>query len=494
MKIAIKQVALCLALLTASCSGFLDKEPISEVVDEFYWTSQEDARSAVAGSYGLLRAALANHSAYYAYGDVAGTGVFSAFIDTYPDWPQLNEFRLDYAVPASDPERPMKQLRNYRLFFRVINQCNRALKKIGQMDDALFDEGMKERLTGELYFLRGYSYFTMYRVWGEVPVVTVSPDDLMDAAYTPRAPLSEVAGLVYGDFEESLKRLPWQYPDAGEATVRASRGVVFAALAHMAAWDGDYVKCVSACDSVLASPLYALEDEASLRDIFENNSAELIFQLYFGSRSEAPAPTSSIYYQPVFFLDLLASPYLTAIFDKTQANMQLNENLLNNTFNDTLDARRATFIGASVGGKPICTKYTDIQELGGTQIYITNNYVIFRLADIMLLKAEALTARGRSSDVAISLLNQVRRRAGLPDFSGATSLQRAILDERFRELFLEGHRFFDLVRYYRVTGNSLFNNITETDMARGKHYWPLDPDLFDNNDVIRQTSFWQGKI
>jgi hypothetical protein len=480
--------------MTGACSGFLDREPISEVVDEFYWTTQEDARSAVSGAYGLLRATLANHSAYYAYGDVAGTNIFSSYIDIYPDWPQVNEFKLDYAVPASDPTRPMKQLRNYQYFYRLVNQCNRAIKKIGQMDDGLFDEGIKERLAGELYFLRGYAYFTMYRVWGEVPLVTVSPDDLMNAAYEPRAPLSEVAGLIYGDLEEARQRLPWQYTNAGEATVRANRGVVFATLAHVAAWDGDHAKCVTACDSILASPLYALEESATLRNIYESNSRELIFQLYFGSRSEAPAATSSVYYQPVFFLNVLASPYLTDVIDKTQANLQLNEILLNNTFADTTDARRATFFGTSTGGKMICTKYTDIQELGGNQIYITNNYVIFRLADIMLLKAEALTAQGKSSGVAISLLNEVRRRAGVADFNGSTSLQRAILDERFRELFLEGHRFFDLVRYYRVTGTSLFVNITEADMARGKHYWPLDPDLFSNNSVIRQTSFWQGKI
>ena len=488
---------LCIAviLMSVGCSDFLDREPISQVADEFYWTSQEDAEAAVSGAYGLLRASLANHSAYYAYGDIAGTGTFSAYIYEDPDWAQIGEFRLDYAVPASDSNRPMKQLRNYQLFYRTINQCNRVMKKIEAMEDELFEEGVKEQLIGELYFVRGYSYFVMYRIWGEVPVVTVSPDNLMDVAYAPRAPLSEVAALIYGDLEEAMQRLPWSREDAGDATIRASKGVIFAALAHMAAWDKDYAKCVSACDSILASPIYALESAATLRNIYENNSNELIFQLYFNSRSEAPAEASDITYTTVFFLDILASPYLTNIFnDKEQANKQLNETILKNTFPDTLDTRFTTLFGTSTGGKIVCTKYTDIQEIGCTQIYIKNNYVIYRLADIMLLKAETLTAQGRGSSTAVYLLNQVRGRAGLSPFNGSTSLQRAILDERSRELFLEGHRFFDLVRYYYITGNSLFNSITETDIARGKHYWPLDPDLFSGNDVIRQTSYWQGKI
>ncbi|MDR0545084.1 MAG: RagB/SusD family nutrient uptake outer membrane protein [Odoribacteraceae bacterium] len=488
---------LCIAavLMSVGCSDFLDREPISQVVDEFYWTSQEDAEAATSGTYGLLRASLANHSAYYAYGDIAGTGTFSAYIYEDPDWSQIGEFRLDYSVPASDPQRPMKQLRNYQLFYRTINQCNRALKKIEAMDNDLFEEGIKEQLIGELYFLRAYSYFTMYRIWGEVPVVTFSPDNLMSVAYEPRAPLSEVAALIYGDLEEARQRLPWQHESTGDATIRASKGILFATLAHMAAWDKDYAKCVSACDSILTSPLYALEDVATLRNIYDNNSKELIFQLYFNSRAEAPAQTSDITYTTVFFLDILASPYLTNTFNnKEQANKQLNETILNNTFSDTLDLRLSTLFGTATGGKKVCTKYTDIQEIGGTQIYITNNYVVFRLADIMLLKAEALAAQGKGSSAAVSLLNQVRHRAGLGDFNGSTSLQRAILDERFRELFLEGHRFFDLVRYYNITGSSLFTNITESDMARGKHYWPLDPDLFSGNDAIRQTSYWQGKI
>ena len=53
----------------------------------------------------------------------------------------------------------------------------------------------------------------------------------------------------------------------------------------------------------------------------------------------------------------------------------------------------------------------------------------------MLLKAEALTAQGKSSGVAIGLLNQIRERADIGDFDGSVSLQRAILNERARELF-----------------------------------------------------------
>ena len=88
------------ALALGSCADFLDREPYSEPVDESYWNSEEDVEAAVAGGYGLLRAALANHSAYYAYGDIAGTNVFSKFEYEDEDWNQMNQFKLDYAIAA----------------------------------------------------------------------------------------------------------------------------------------------------------------------------------------------------------------------------------------------------------------------------------------------------------------------------------------------------------------------------------------------------------
>ena len=316
------------------------------------------------------------------------------------------------------------------------------------MSDEVFDDGGegKEKYIGELYFLRGYTYFYMYRIWGELPIVTTSPDDVINADYVARSPLADVAALIYSDLEEARVRLPWEYEDNANFAVRANKGVVFATLAHMAAWDRDYAKCVAACDSVLNSGVYTFEARETLENIYKNDSKELIFQLFFNSEEEAPDASSDIQYTTVFFLD------------------------------------------------PI--KYTDVQieSASSGSIYPANNYVIFRLSDIMLLKAEALTAQGKSSGVAIGLLNQIRERADIGDFDGSVSLQRAILNERARELFLEGHRFFDLVRYYYETGTSLLYNVTEANMAKGIHYWPLDPDLFENNSVTRQTSYWQGKI
>ena len=188
--------------------------------------------------------------------------------------------------------------------------------------------------------------------------------------------------MIYSDLEEARVRLPWEYEDNANFAVRANKGVVFATLAHMAAWDRDYAKCVAACDSVLNSGVYTFEARETLENIYKNDSKELIFQLFFNSEEEAPDASSDIQYTTVFFLDILASPYLTTAINKEKPNKFLNTGFISSVFPDSTDYRRKTFIGLAAGGDIIPIKYTDVQieSASSGSIYPANNYVIFRLS------------------------------------------------------------------------------------------------------------------
>jgi hypothetical protein len=71
-----------------------------------------------------------------------------------------------------------------------------------------------------------------------------------------------------------------------------------------------------------------------------------------------------------------------------------------------------------------------------------------------------------------------------------------IIDERGRELFLEGHRFYDLIRLAKKTGKVEFgeDKISATQFQQGKYYWPLDPVLITANSLLVQTPYWKGKL
>ena len=83
---------------------------------------------------------------------------------------------------------------------------------------------------------------------------------------------------------------------------------------------------------------------------------------------------------------------------------------------------------------------------GNSTIPNAGNYIVFRLADAILLYAEALNNLGESND-ALREVNRIRQRAGAPDFTDADNLDASIYWERVRELMGEGQYFYDLVRY-----------------------------------------------
>ena len=140
----------------------------------------------------------------------------------------------------------------------------------------------------------------------------------------------------------------------------------------------------------------------------------------------------------------------------------------------------------------------------GAVLSLVNNRII-RYADVLLMKAEAILQSNGSTTTAIDLINQVRTRArdmvaggtvpanlNTPETDKATIMQW-IMDERFRELAGEGHRWFDLRRWH-IAGfidlsNDFFSSSNAADMAFQEHYlyFPIPTNETDVNPNIIQN-------
>jgi len=120
---------------------------------------------------------------------------------------------------------------------------------------------------------------------------------------------------------------------------------------------------------------------------------------------------------------------------------------------------------------------------------------LIRLADILLLKAEAM-AHLSQGDKGRSLVNQIRNRAGLADTTASDAeMIEAVLLERRLELALESHRWDDLVRndMVIVTMNNLqelnliSDEFVDYDMNANKILLPIPLNEIDRNPALEQN-------
>ena len=122
------------------------------------------------------------------------------------------------------------------------------------------------------------------------------------------------------------------------------------------------------------------------------------------------------------------------------------------------------------------------------------DWVVWRLADLILLRAECRANLGLAT--AVDDLDRIRERAELSGYTGPTdkeSLKQEIFNERRRELFGEGQFYFDIVRngYYKKYLRGNFLNLTEQDIKNGAFYAPVGIEAFEKNTLMTQNTYWQ---
>lgn len=495
--------ALILLLGASSCKKFLDQDPYSQATDETTWKTEADANASVAACYSLIRSAFNAAITYYTYGDLVSdefTGIMGGD-GAYNDVLNVN---WGISIPSANTYDPRLKLRLYTNFYAAITQSNRCLYFINNMPVNVFagntqkdKEATRNKYLGEAYFTRAFNYFYLARVWGDVPLVTSYNADASTEPQVPRSTQQQVLQQAIADVNKAIEYLNWKNNGSYDAAVRGDKGAAYALLAHIYAWQGDYDNCNKACDQVIGSGRYTLVPESNYTDLFKGQSSESIFEISQNALIESVNAKDNYTITGV----TLTPPYLSN--GAVQPLWQLNIGLVNYLYQDHDDVRfKKAMVLISSGSVTAyeCIKWANIQNVNNSTAYqiALNNILVFRLADIALLKAEALAAKPVPDAAgALAIVNQLRTTRGvIAPIAGVTGkdLLYAIADERGRELFMEGHRTFDLIRLERLTGEQQFPFITHADFTAGKYYWPVDPTLFLTNANLKQTAFWVGKV
>lgn len=504
MKNIIKKLSILITILiivtTSACKKLLYEEPKDAPYEQTFWKNSKDVRSAMAGNYALLRNAITDKSnRYYMYGDAIAKNYFTIqYTGDGLEGIQNGDFTFQYNLNS---------LANYTLYYKSIAMSNLILSKVGAMTNSQLSTEddpteFKNNTLGQAYFLRALSYFMMVRVWGDVPVVTQAYEDPLNAPQLPRTPKAEVMKLIEDDCHKAINLLGWTYANSGDAKVTANKGSTYALLAHLYLWratmsnvatDAPNLVDVNSADTTINTLIsrggYALTDTANYKNTFIGRSTEGIFEINV-SENTLEGSNSSV-----------GGSFLNETYVKGYGNnprYYVVPSYFNNFYTDT-DIRYKKGFDVTLPDKPMCIKYSNvIYRNPGQKLnpYLSNNIIIFRLADMMLLKAEIALYKG-DTPTAINIINTFRKRNDPnPVLVDAVLSRDEVMDEyiteRSKEMFLEGHLFYDLLRTRK------YSNVVEwlpvERFRKEGYYWPVDPALFRNNPLLKQTTYWLGKV
>ncbi|SFC66854.1 Starch-binding associating with outer membrane [Zunongwangia mangrovi] len=499
MKIRKKYIYIVVALiLFTSCEDFLEKEPFHQPVQQNFWQTSEDVESGLNGAYALLRVAFNDKVAYYTYGDVP-SDQFS--YTGYEDYDNIRMYNLGERLNENSSYRTMVHMRDWTNFYKVINHVNTIIAKTQEISVNEFDsEQDKNNKIGEAYFLRGFTYFYMTRIWGDLPLLTEYIRDPVNQPYVARSPKEEIWDQINSDLTMASDLLTWGYNRGVNNAIRGSKGATLATLAHLHAWQGNYDQVANVTQTLLENGGYALIPGNQYETMFDNPTTENIFEISSQLEDEEEFQEDGEF---TIGRKLLKFPYTVREFQvEPEWRFDVNRfrtlfNVQDGETNDSIPDLRLQQVFEDIGSfMPITTKYDNTgfefpDETRG--FYVDNNIIIFRLAGIMLLRAEALAAMGQTSG-SIELLDQVRARVGLEPYNGEQELFTAVMEERARELWAEGHRFYDMIRMKREVPTFQFSFINDDDFQAEKYYWPIEPLLRTNDPELEQTEFWRSRI
>jgi len=280
---------------------------------------------------------------------------------------------------------------------------------------------------GEAQFLRGLSYFKLVRAFGDVTVNLSASPSTTDLSVFERQSASEVYnGVIIPDLQAASEALGVQSVN-GRASSLAARGMLGKVYMQL----GDFNSAVGELAAVVngaGAAGFSLQDNfADVFGVDNDLNSEILFATQVSSSvvdeygfSEFWSWSGGLDTKSLLPLD----PSLISAFDASPG-----------------DLRRAVTINEETMSSP------KFPQTGGPD----HDWIELRLADVMLLYAEALNETGASSSMALGVLDPLRTRAGLApldpaDLNSQGAIRQAIQDERRLELAFEGQRWFDLVR------------------------------------------------
>jgi hypothetical protein len=427
-----------------SCNDWMALTPPEGLIREEFWKTKEDVQAVLMGAYESF-AQMDN--LFFLYGEIRADLV-------KPD----NNTSLDEKKIMESNIYPDNYLSSWEKFYQVINYCNEVIlfaPQVKESDNTFSDYQLKGYLS-EAYFLRSLSYFYLVRIFKDVPLV-LEPTTTDDAAvYLPKTDGDEILGQMVIDLKQASN---WAtidgYTTLKEVKSRATKASIDALLADISLWTFDYESCIQYVNNIILLNKYRLQKSSNWFENYypytEPVSKENIFEFDFNDalnqRNHLFGMTQrfSYNYDPSErALQMFGKKNTREIYRGEDASIKKyseNEYII------------WKYVGRFPDGE---TVRSGIEQNSA-------NWIVYRYADVLLMKAEALSQLNRFSE-SLLILNEIRDRADVPPLNlpdSPIAFEDAILDERALELAFEGKRWFDLLRMGRRNDYSRKSKLIE---------------------------------
>ncbi|MBV6640131.1 MAG: RagB/SusD family nutrient uptake outer membrane protein, partial [Cyclobacteriaceae bacterium] len=269
MKKYYNKALVVLMTMASACSGLLDQEAISNLTQQDFWKSRDDANAGLTAVYDGLQKTLG--SDFLIWGDFRSDEVEFIEGESNPT--------PDHLLIMRDQLHPRLGPANWSEFYNLIARCNNLLSNVASISD--LTEGEKNNFLGQGYFIRALAYFYAVRIWGDVPLILEPYTSSEDDFFVSRTPQNIVLSAIKDDLEEAVNKLP-----KSSSPNKGTWGGAMALKAHVYAWEKDYNTVVSVTNELINSSIYHLVSTGNYRNIFESeNTNESIFELVFDFNS-----------------------------------------------------------------------------------------------------------------------------------------------------------------------------------------------------------------
>lgn len=459
-----------MSLVGTSCSDYLDKIPNDALSPATTWKTEDDVRKFLIGCYdgwvddsGIL------------YWDCASDFGFNYHF--HEGWRTIGNGGMSTSNPVADYYK-----------FDMIRRCNDFLENIKAVEFA--DEAKKNDMIGQVRTIRAFQYFDKNWLYGGVPII--DSYSTADEAKVVRNTEEEVKKYIYEELDAAIPLLN----DAPSGRGYIGKGMALALKMRSALYYGDYERSKDAAKAIINLGLYELEPDYSKLFLVEGqNSKEIIIAYQRDENLYANETIGTMYNNgDGGWSSMVPTQNLIDTYEMSNG-LTKEENgsgydashpfanrdprmamtvlfpgqtwgcAVLNTLDMTIDGEKNPNYpnGADNASKTGLTyaKYLGTSPTYYADMWSTNaNIIIFRYAEVLLTYAEAENElNGPSADV-YSMLNQVRRRVGMPDvdqekYNTPAKLRELIRRERSVELAGEGFRRSDILRWRDNNGKIL---------------------------------------